>query len=164
MKTDFLIEFNELIQPIRIRKYVITRADNAIIAGFGSTDMFPGDPSLPIGDDRFPRMSEKLQYLQLNVITNLNCNARISLQLIVEVVPLIARNTQMCTYNNIEQGLCYGDSGSALLLNNEVIGVASRAILPCARGMPDIFTRVSHFAQWIDSYITEAVTFDYTGV
>lgn len=127
-----------------------------MVAGFGATEMFPGDPSAPIWDERYPQMSENLKFIRLNLISNLQCNTRISLQLISGEVPRFAIDQQMCTYNNIQEGLCFGDSGSALLLHNEVIGIAIRSVLPCARGMPDVYTRVSHFTDWIDSHISSA--------
>lgn len=153
MKTDSLIEFNELIQPVRIERSFVGGSIQGTIAGFGATEMFPIDPSLPIGGENIPKMSEKLQYIRLNVISNLNCNARIALQLINGEFPRFVRNSQLCTFNDSQQGVCYGDSGSALLINNEVVGVASRVILPCARGSPDVFIRVSEYANWINSHI-----------
>lgn len=161
------------MQPAQISRDFITRGQ-AIVAGktliprvnsneireikfpgFGATDMFPGDPQAPSGDPNAVEMSYTLQWIQLNVITNLNCNLRIALRLINGDIPLITTGTQLCTYNFASQGVCYGDSGSGLLVNNEVIGVVSRGILPCARGYPDIFTRVSEYADWIESYINQ---------
>lgn len=115
--------------------------------------MFPGDPSAPIGDVNYPQMSETLQWIQLNVITNLNCNARIALALFLGEIPLGVRSSQICTFNGPTRGICFGDTGAGLLLFGEIIGVASRSVLPCARGMPDIHTRVADFADWIESEI-----------
>lgn len=116
--------------------------------------MFPGDPSAPVNDENYPQMSQNLKWIQLNAITNLNCNARIALGLIIGEIPLGVRRNQICTFNGPTQGLCYGDSGSGLMLFGEVIGIVSRNILPCARGFPDIHTRVSDFADWIESEIS----------
>lgn len=46
------------------------------------------------------------------------------------------------------RGICYGDSGSALVTNNSLVGIASWGV-PCAVGKPDQFTRISSFYDWI---------------
>ena len=116
--------------------------------------MFPIDPVNPV----FPEMSETLQWIRLNVITNTNCNARISLTLLEGEFSPYALRDQMCTYNRLGESVCFGDSGSGLLLNNQLIGIVARGIVlsnqECARGFPDIHTRVSQYINWIDSYIT----------
>lgn len=115
--------------------------------------MFPGDPSAPIGDENHPQMSPNLRWIQLNVITNLNCNARIALAILIGEIPLGVRSSQICTFNGPTQGICYGDTGAGLLLFGEIIGVVSRSVLSCARGLPDVHIRVSDFADWIESEI-----------
>jgi len=40
-----------------------------------------------------------------------------------------------------------------LLANGQVVGIAVATMWPCANGLPDIFTRVSSFTDWIDGYI-----------
>lgn len=47
-----------------------------------------------------------------------------------------------------------GDSGGPLVYNDEVVGITSFALgMNCAGGLPDYFTRVSIFKEWIESYI-----------
>lgn len=41
-----------------------------------------------------------------------------------------------------------GDSGSPLVYNNTLIGIFSWT-KPCAIGFPDVFTRISHFTDFI---------------
>lgn len=45
-------------------------------------------------------------------------------------------------------GTCFGDSGGPLVINGNVIGLVSWGI-PCARGRPDMFTRVSSYVDWV---------------
>lgn len=47
---------------------------------------------------------------------------------------------------------CYGDSGGPLAVDGELVGIVSMG-KPCAKGVPDIFTRVSYFLEWIDEHM-----------
>jgi hypothetical protein len=48
---------------------------------------------------------------------------------------------------------CMGDSGGPLVLEDgSLIAIVSWGV-PCALGMPDIFTKVSEYKDWIDSVI-----------
>lgn len=42
-----------------------------------------------------------------------------------------------------------GDSGSALVYNEEVYGLTSYLKLPCAKGLPDVYTNVYRLLDWI---------------
>ena len=42
----------------------------------------------------------------------------------------------------------HGDSGGPLAVHDRIVGIASLG-LPCAMGVPDIFTRVSAYTSWI---------------
>lgn len=41
-----------------------------------------------------------------------------------------------------------GDSGGPLVWKNKLIGVAN-FVKPCARGVPDVFGKISYFYDWI---------------
>lgn len=60
----------------------------------------------------------------------------------------------LCALKARSYGICFGDSGGPLVLNdtNELIGIVSFG-LPCADGVPDIFTRVSEYVGWIKNAI-----------
>lgn len=45
-----------------------------------------------------------------------------------------------------------GDSGGPLVADNVQIGVVSWGT-PCARGQPDVFTRVYNYIDWIKDHI-----------
>lgn len=47
-----------------------------------------------------------------------------------------------------------GDSGGPLVVGNFVVGITSW-VIPCALGYPDVYTRVSSFADWIFSVVDE---------
>lgn len=64
------------------------------------------------------------------------------------------RETNICSYAVFGHGACHGDSGGPYFIKetNTVIGVVSWGI-SCARGYPDVYTRVSSYRSWILEYI-----------
>lgn len=69
----------------------------------------------------------------------------------------IKDNITLCAYSGkVGVGICKGDSGGPLisLSNSKLIGISSWG-LPCAKGFPDGFTRISEFADWIDENMQE---------
>ncbi|EEB20304.1 chymotrypsin, putative [Pediculus humanus corporis] len=58
----------------------------------------------------------------------------------------------ICLGSTPNSGVCFGDSGSPLLLEeddrNFAVGVVSWGI-PCAVGFPDVFSRVSYYSSWL---------------
>lgn len=59
-----------------------------------------------------------------------------------------AEPNHICAFAKLNVGACDGDSGGPLVWNNTVVGVAS-FVRPCARGVPDIFTNVHYYYDWI---------------
>ncbi|XP_013136248.1 PREDICTED: chymotrypsin-2-like [Papilio polytes] len=57
---------------------------------------------------------------------------------------------EICTFHSIGHGLCYGDSGSPLVVRGggAQVGVASWAH-PCARGFPDVYARLSPYRNFL---------------
>lgn len=47
-----------------------------------------------------------------------------------------------------------GDSGGPLVVDSEQIGVVSWGT-PCAKGKPDVFTRVYSYVDWIEKHVDE---------
>ncbi|XP_034832726.1 chymotrypsin-1-like [Maniola hyperantus] len=66
--------------------------------------------------------------------------------------PPVHPNIEICTFLANGRGTCNGDSGSPLVRadRNQQIGIVSWG-LPCARGAPDMFVRVSAYRSWIIS-------------
>lgn len=50
-----------------------------------------------------------------------------------------------------------GDSGGPLVAENAQIGVVSWG-RPCAKGVPDVFTRVYSYRDWINKHINNSAT------
>lgn len=54
----------------------------------------------------------------------------------------------ICAFAKQGVGACILDSGGPLVYKNTVVGVAS-FVSPCAKGMPDVFSSVAYFYDWI---------------
>ncbi|CAF4836984.1 unnamed protein product [Pieris macdunnoughi] len=55
----------------------------------------------------------------------------------------------LCTYKDVRQGICHDDSGGALVHN----GTVTSWNIPCGKGVPDVFTRVYKYLDWISTTI-----------
>lgn len=61
----------------------------------------------------------------------------------------------VCAVGSAGDGACNGDSGGPLVdKNNTLVGLVSGGV-PCARGFPDIYTRVYSFLDWIHNNTEE---------
>lgn len=58
----------------------------------------------------------------------------------------------LCTWVAAGAGVCFGDSGSALVANNRLIGITSWGE-SCAIGNTDQFMRISYFYNWIIEHV-----------
>ncbi|XP_052742304.1 chymotrypsin-2-like [Bicyclus anynana] len=66
--------------------------------------------------------------------------------------PAVDPALEICTFHSAGRGMCNGDSGSPLVRTdrNQQIGIVSWGI-PCARGAPDMFVRVSAYRTWLEN-------------
>lgn len=97
----------------------------AQVSGFGATNVMGGDNS------------ERLQVLsvQIDECVVLDINAAES----------------FCTQIIEGQGICAGDLGTPLILNGQLIGIASWFNVPCTIGYDDLYVRISNYRLWIGS-------------
>jgi trypsin len=130
VQTATVISFNAQVSAIPLGSAQVETV-NAVVSGWGGTAV-TGGPA-----------PNQLQGLNTRTLTNADCRSRLS-----------AENAQfvfdhkICTFTQNGQGICQGDSGGPLVSGGAVIGTVSWNI-PCARGFPDAFDRVSHFRSWI---------------
>ena len=55
----------------------------------------------------------------------------------------------VCTYaEGVREGICIGDDGGPLVSGGVVVGAVSWEV-SCARGVPDVHSRVSHHSAWL---------------
>ncbi|XP_076181198.1 uncharacterized protein LOC143153663, partial [Ptiloglossa arizonensis] len=112
------IRYNAFQQPIPLGCQRPPADRYAVVSGWGGTTAPPS------------KTPTTLQYLDVKMISSDQCQSVFS-----------DITTEICTLNSVDQGICSGDSGSPLVYNGKVVGVASRAVL-CGKGYPDIFTSV----------------------
>ncbi|KAL6448584.1 hypothetical protein ACFW04_000457 [Cataglyphis niger] len=125
-----VVEFKPLVQPIPLAKDDIAPADHPVIlTGWGRTSLGG-------------RVPDKLQQIELNVYDQNKCKrSHPNLQ-----------PSHICTLTKAGEGACHGDSGSALVADGVQVGVVSFGV-PCARGHPDVFTRISAFKEWLEQNV-----------
>ncbi|XP_070501763.1 chymotrypsin-1-like [Chironomus tepperi] len=156
IKTTTRIIFNEFVQPIPLGRRRINGNTRAILAGFGAYS-----PNITIDSPATDLvMSRHLQYMPTTIISHNECNIRTAffnaLNPFYLIKPFIHPTSHICTVQPAS-GLCFGDSGSLLIANGEAVGVVVSGVRLCAQvdAAPDIYTRVSSFIGWIESYIHE---------
>ncbi|XP_012542639.1 chymotrypsin-1 [Monomorium pharaonis] len=126
------IVFGDKVKPIALPTKNFNKSDYpATLSGWGTTS-YPGDTP------------NELQHIQLTVINQRQCLS----------TSFRITNNNICTLNKQGEGACHGDSGGPLVADGEQIGVVSWGI-PCAKGRPDIFTRVYPYMDWINKHIQE---------
>lgn len=92
-------------------------------------------------------VSNTLQFLESSTITNAACASALS-EVDYSVYP-----NQICTFTRSGQGVCIGDYGSPLVINDVLVGVVSWGY-HCGIGSPDVYTRVSSYIDWIQANAT----------
>lgn len=131
VQTESNFAFNMIVQPANIGGDYAEADIAATLSGWGQTS-YPGS------------LSDDLQGLTMTTISNEACMAHFDSS---EETPEI-RETNICAVSANDTGACMGDSGSALVVNRRIIGLVSWGV-PCAQNLPDVFTRVSMYRDWV---------------
>lgn len=95
-------------------------------------------------------LPDHLQTLKTRIITNEACRAG------EPVYHDYIYGSVMCTLTHEGQGICYGDSGGSLVVDNYIVGIPSW-LASCAVGFPDAYARVSSYADWIYTQMNTTV-------
>lgn len=123
------IVFGDKVKPIDLpTKYFDKSNYPATLSGWGTTN-YPGETP------------NELQHIQLTVIDQKQCLS----------TSYRVTNNNICTFNKQGEGACHGDSGGPLVADGKQIGVVSWGI-PCAKGRPDMYTRVFPYLDWINKH------------
>lgn len=85
---------------------------------------------------------EYLNTLATTTITNEEC---------INFNNLLTDNV-ICTMNPRNQGVCFGDEGGPLVVDNFIVGVVMM-VYNCGVGFPDFHARVSSHHSWILSHV-----------
>ncbi|NP_001166068.1 serine protease 123 precursor [Nasonia vitripennis] len=129
------IEYNERIQPVRLAtKDDEKNLKSAVLTGWGSLKYMGASPVT-------------LQEINLEFMDQDKCAEK---WLSYKKVTIVENN--ICTHSPKGEGACNGDSGGPLVVDGVQIGVVSFGGMPCGRGVPDVFTRVSSYLDWINRF------------
>ncbi|XP_072935174.1 chymotrypsin-2-like [Epargyreus clarus] len=137
VKVSTPIQFGDKVQPIQLADQNTGEGADLILTGWGRLS-YPGF------------VSDKLQMIALKSLSVEDCQGRY-----VFVNPVF--DSQICSLTKYGEGACHGDSGGPLVENGKVVGVVSWGV-PCARGYPDVYSRVYAFKDWIQSKINSTDT------
>ncbi|XP_023290785.1 chymotrypsin-2-like [Orussus abietinus] len=122
------ISYNTRVQPISLPRSNINQANYpAVVTGWGRLS----------AQGQLPNYLQQLRTRVLHQQSCLNVNYQVT-------------NANICTFLQAGQGNCNGDSGGPLVAGGVQIGIVSWGF-PCARGMPDVYTRVWSYVSWIRS-------------
>ncbi|XP_011503367.1 PREDICTED: chymotrypsin-2-like [Ceratosolen solmsi marchali] len=122
-----VIKLNDLQNIVKLPSKNIRHGDIGMLAGWGYT-IYPSSTS-----------SNRLQKVEMNVYDTYQCRI---------LVPFNLKIDQFCGYKRMGIGACIGDSGGPLVVDNVVIGISSLTI-PCAQGVPDVYTNVKYHTDFI---------------
>ncbi|XP_059622768.1 chymotrypsin-1-like [Phlebotomus argentipes] len=130
LETEAPIVFSDLVQPAVLGQRIIPEGLEALLTGWGQ-QVYPGS------------VSSTLQALSMVTMSNEECRKKHS----VDPYSPPIRDTNICAIRE-NAGACMGDSGSPLVLGNELVGIVSWGV-PCAQNFGDVFTRISAYREWI---------------
>ncbi|XP_044261156.1 transmembrane protease serine 9-like [Tribolium madens] len=125
--------FSDNIQPVEFIEPEINATCQAVGWGETETGAFP----------------ETLQFVELIALGLDDCK-RIAGDY---AEGLYLGKEQICGLGHEGQGACFGDSGGPLICDGKLAGIVSYGLLPCARSIPDVYTRASQYADWINTVI-----------
>ncbi|XP_072382814.1 trypsin-1-like [Diabrotica undecimpunctata] len=135
--------FNDRVKPIALPIQDFNAIGKGVSSGWGQS-----------AGNLFPQFPDTLQWQESEIPDEETC-----LELCNKAEKLNPYNTtsNICTANPEQNhGTCEGDSGGPLVLDEQLVGLASWVFLPCGReGAPSVFTRVSHFVDWIKKHDNE---------
>ncbi|CAH2068280.1 unnamed protein product, partial [Iphiclides podalirius] len=122
------IEFSERVQPIELPQENTNAGADLLLSGWGRLS-YPG--VLPV---------------QLQMINLVSLGVEECQKIYEHINPVY--DSQICSLTKRGEGACHGDSGGPLVEDGKVVGIVSWG-MPCARGYPDVYTRVYSFKDWI---------------
>ncbi|XP_015126443.1 chymotrypsin-1-like [Diachasma alloeum] len=129
------IEFNDRQKPIALPEKDVSIGDEVTVSGWGHTNWPAAMKTYPV----------TLMKMEKKIVSNSRCMR--------DHQSVIYRD-QLCAYGGYGKGVCSGDSGSGLIYNGQIVGIASW-VMPCAVGYPDVYTRVYSHKDWIARIIVD---------
>jgi trypsin len=134
------IVYNKKVQPIKLA--------TERFEGYGRSVMFAGWGATKRINNEWPSAND-LQEIELKIFEQDKCREAWK-----KIGPQKVLDSQICTFTKMREGMCFGDSGSPLVIDGVQIGFASYVLEnQCAAGIPDVFTRVHSYLDWIKEHI-----------
>uniref|UniRef100_A0A182YNJ7 Uncharacterized protein n=1 Tax=Anopheles stephensi TaxID=30069 RepID=A0A182YNJ7_ANOST len=121
------VKFSDTVKSIEYSEKEVPANVTVRLTGWGNT-----------GDWTTPTL---LQSLNVVTLSNEDCNKKGG-------DPNYADVGHLCTLTQTGEGACNGDSGGPLVYDGKLVGVVNFGV-PCARGYPDGFARVSYYHDWV---------------
>ncbi|XP_008212831.1 brachyurin-like [Nasonia vitripennis] len=131
LKTPVTESANVKIIALPSAGTVVPVGAKVVISGFGSS--IPGGPTSPV-----------LKKDTFEVITQDECDRYYR-----SVLRFTIASFHICAKSQPGYGTCHGDSGGPLVYNKQLVGVVSGGDGKCATGIPDIYTKVASFLDFI---------------
>lgn len=110
LRTQQEIAFTDKIRPGTLGANLVNPGATVTQSSFGKTSHLQDS------------VSEVLMYVDLQVITKSDCQARLTA---LGHDAGIVFDSNFCTFNRIGQGSCHGDAGSPIVMNNQIVGFNS---------------------------------------
>ncbi|GAU95175.1 hypothetical protein RvY_06842 [Ramazzottius varieornatus] len=166
VKTTLPMVFTDAVSPVCLADVSPAVGDECIVTGWGDTvgarpkpfasfeeytrylDLVGSGLVSEQVDESVRGPSNTLKSVSVNVVDSEECGRG---------YPTIPIGEDMLCAGNDYKGSCRGDSGGPLVRINEdghfdLVGVVSWGAVPCAPpGKPGVFSRVTHFREWIES-------------
>ncbi|CAH0714814.1 unnamed protein product, partial [Brenthis ino] len=132
--TEEEVQFGEDVDAIELNDEPVEKGEELLLTGWGTTS-YPG------------HLPNDLMQLELKAISFEDCKeAHKSVNAVFE--------SQICALTKAGEGACHGDSGGPLVREGRQVGVVSWGV-PCARGLPDVYTKVEAYMGWIEKTLLE---------
>lgn len=130
VRTTYSMIFGDNVKAIALNTEAIG-VINATTTGWGSSQS-GGAPSV------------NLKELNVTTIENTLCRTMHSGSGMGNAI----LDNVICANTTESTGMCNGDAGGPMVADNKLIGLVSWGV-PCAKGVPDVFVRISSHVDWI---------------
>ncbi|XP_030369566.1 chymotrypsin-1-like [Scaptodrosophila lebanonensis] len=149
IRTTKPISFNEKVAMIQLATEQLEPYVELRLNGWGATkyEIIPTDTIFPDIDTEFPTIKQAMTF---KFWPRERCH-----KIWVEKGSKHGVDEDaLCAYNSIGHGACIGDSGSPLVYNGTVVGLASY-VSACARGLPDVFVSTFIYHDFIRTLMND---------